>query len=337
MPLDGTASAGHATAPSGQQDLLLKVDGIEVEFPTIEGVPKTALSDFSFEMCKGEILGLVGESGAGKTVLARTLLGVPPAPGRITTGSITFDGVDFLSRTDKERRQMRGSKLSMIVANPRSELDPLVPVGKQVATMLMVHRGMSAKAAEKAAFDMLVAVQIPDPATRMNAYPHELSGGMAQRVVIAIALICKPQFIVSDDATSGLDVTVQAQILEMLRTLTRDTGSALLFITRDMAIAAHYCDRVAVIYRGQIMEIAPRFAFFDQPRHPMTIMLMTAFSHNERLRRLWTVPIGNPEEPTGCAYAARCVFATDQCRASRPPLVEMAPGHSVRCYHPVAR
>lgn len=316
---------------------LVSVSKLGVEFPTIGLGPKIALSDFDLEMQPGEIVGLVGESGSGKTVLARTLLGLPPTPGRINSGKVMFQGKNVLDLPENEKRKFRGNKMSMIVANPRAELDPLIPIGKQIATMLTTHRNMNARDALKAAYEMLVSVQIPDPSARMGAYPHELSGGMAQRVVIAIALICQPQFIVSDDATSGLDVTVQAQILELLRKLTREAGSSMLFITRDMAIAAHYCDRVAVIYGGQMMEIAPRQAFFVSPRHPMTIMLMAAFSHNEKLRQLWAPKIGEPVAAKGCVFSSRCVLAQEKCRQVQPPLAEISSNHGVRCFFPVER
>ena len=190
------------------------------------------------------------------------------------------------------------------------------------------------------ALDILRAVQIPDPERRMTAFPHEMSGGMAQRIVIAIALICSPKFIVSDDATSGLDVTVQAQILELLRRLARDRGSAMLFITRDVGITAHFCDRVAVIYSGEIMEFARREDFFFRPSHPYTIMLMAAFSYNQRLRHLWARPeplAGTSAEDRACPYVMRCPLAQERCRVDRPALRALAPGHYVRCHFPVPR
>ncbi|MBN7809211.1 MULTISPECIES: ABC transporter ATP-binding protein [Agrobacterium] len=310
-----------------------------VHFPSLGRDTNAAIDDLSFTVNPGEIVGLVGESGAGKTVLARSLLGLPPRPGRITSGQIFFGDQDLLSLGEKEQRKRRGSEISMIVPNPRNELNPLIPVGNQIATMLQVHRGIPLKQALAGALEMLRAVQIPDPLARMQALPQELSGGMAQRIVIAMALVCRPQFIVSDDATSGLDVTVQAQILELLQKLVRENNSSMLFITRDIGIAAHFCDRVAVLYRGKIMEIAPRDAFFLRPSNPTTIMLMTAFSHNQKLRSLWApTKAGNSHLPqSGCVYADRCPLAQEICRSQAPELRDISRGQMTRCHFPVIR
>jgi oligopeptide/dipeptide ABC transporter ATP-binding protein len=318
----------------------LEIKGLRVEFPAVSGDPRVAIRDLDLSVFAGEILGLVGESGAGKTTLARSILNLPPAPGRVAAGVVRFGGVNLLDLPERELQQMRGRDISMIVPNPRGELNPLLTVGEQIANVARVHLGKDRKFARKMALDMLNAVQIPDPERRMRAYPHELSGGMAQRVVIAAALICSPKFIISDDATSGLDVTVQAQILELLKTLARERQSAMLFITRDVGITAHFCDRVAVIYEGEIMEIAPREGFFLAPRHPYTVMLLAAFSHNPRLRRGWTVPgtrQSGADPAHSCVYSDRCPRAQAVCRASKPPLGELAPGHFARCYFPVER
>lgn len=318
----------------------LAIEGLRVEFPTVTGVPKVAIRDLDLTIRPGEILGLVGESGAGKTTLARSILNLPPSPGRIAAGRVRFGGVELLRLSERELQRLRGRDLSMVVPNPRGELNPLLTVGEQIANVARVHLGKDRKAARAMALGMLRAVQIPDPERRMHAYPHELSGGMAQRVVIAIALVCSPRFIISDDATSGLDVTVQAQILDLLRHLARERHSAMLFITRDVGIAAHFCDRVAVIYAGEIMEIAPRENFFLAPRHPYSIMLLAAFSHNPRLRRDWTIPDARAraaEAATGCAYADRCPRAEAICRQVKPPLGELAPDHVARCHFPVER
>jgi oligopeptide/dipeptide ABC transporter ATP-binding protein len=252
---------------------------------------------------------------------------------------VLFQGRNLLELSETELQPMRGRDLSMVVPNPRGELNPLLTVGDQIAMIARVHLGKDRKAARAMALDMLRAVQIPDPERRLNAYPHELSGGMAQRVVIAIALICSPRLIISDDATSGLDVTVQAQILELLQRLATERQSSMLFITRDIGIAAHFCDRVAVMYAGEIMELAPREQFFLSPRHPYTVMLLAAFSHNARLRRAWTIPevrkLGNIAQ--GCIYADRCPKAQDVCTAVTPGLTELAPNHFVRCHFPVER
>jgi oligopeptide/dipeptide ABC transporter ATP-binding protein len=330
----------HALPPSegSATDAMLEVRELTVEFPAIVGPPHVAIRDFDLSIRPGEIFGLVGESGAGKTTLARSLLRLPPEPGRIAKGAILFKGSELMQLGDAQLERMRGRDLSMIVPNPRSELNPLLPVGEQIMTMARVHLQASRRDAQRMALDMLRAVQIPDPERRMAAFPHEMSGGMAQRIVIAISLICSPSFIVSDDATSGLDVTVQAQVLDLLSKLATERGSAMLFITRDIGITAHFCHRVAVMYNGEIMEMAPRDAFFFQPRHPYTVMLMAAFSHNPRLRRMWSPPEPLPrrEVPaTACPYLARCPLAQERCRAERPSLRELAPGQFVRCHFPV--
>ncbi len=319
---------------------VLELRGLTVEFPTAMGPPVVALRRVDLTIGAGEIIGLVGESGAGKTTLARSILNLPPAPGRITAGEIRFNGRDLRSAPEREVHAIRGRDISMIVPNPRGELNPLLTVGAQIATLARVHLGSDRKTAHGQALAMLRAVHIPDPERRMNAYPHELSGGMAQRVVIAMALVCSPRFVISDDATSGLDVTVQAQILRLMKELAQSRQNALLFITRDVGITAHFCDRVAVIYAGEIMELAPRDGFFLNPRHPYTNMLLAAFAHNARLRHQWTVPDVKRRRhgaAVGCGYADRCPRAQSRCLTDKPPLAEIADRHAVRCHFPVIR
>jgi oligopeptide/dipeptide ABC transporter ATP-binding protein len=325
-----------ATATSAD---LLSVEDLRVVFPTATGQTRTVLRGINLSVKPGEVLGLVGESGAGKTALARSILGAPPAPGRIASGRVIFEGRDILTLPEKELRSLRGRRLAMVVPNPRGELNPTVAIGDQIATMARVHLGLDRKAARARALEMLRAVQIPDPERRMNAYPHELSGGMAQRAVIAIALICDPAFVISDDATSGLDVTVQAQILDLLRKLAAEHHSAMLFITRDVGITAHFCDRVAVLYDGEIMEVASRNALFLSPAQPYTLLLLAAFSHNPALRQDWSATASAPPAaaPEACIYVGRCPLAQPLCSAEKPPLAELAPDHVVRCHFPVRR
>ncbi len=338
MPALDVASALHSAGHTAKT--LVDVRGLTVEFPALSGPAVVAVRELDLGIASAEIFGLVGESGSGKTTLARSLLRLPPEPGRIAAGEVLLDGQDLMTLRPAELRQMRGRDVAMIVPNPRAELNPLLTVGEQIATVARVHLQLSRRAARTMALDMLRAVQIPDPERRMTAFPHEMSGGMAQRIVIAMALVCSPRFVVSDDATSGLDVTVQAQILELMRRLTRDRGSAMLFITRDIGIAAHFCDRVAVIYNGEIMEQAARDDFFFHPAHPYTIMLMTAFSYNQRLRTLWSRPEPRPSDATSahaCPYLLRCPRAQERCQSDRPALRELSPGHFVRCHFPVVR
>jgi oligopeptide/dipeptide ABC transporter ATP-binding protein len=335
-----------ATKPAAASPLsvasadLMSVENLRVVFPTTTGQSRTVLHGVDLSVKPGEIVGLVGESGAGKTTLARSILGAPPVPGRIAAGRVMFEGRDILTLPEKQLRRLRGRRLAMVVPNPRGELNPTITIGDQIATMARVHLGFDRKTARARALEMLKAVQIPDPERRMNAYPHELSGGMAQRAVIAIALICDPAFVISDDATSGLDVTVQAQILDLLHKLTAEHDSAMLFITRDVGITAHFCDRVVVLYAGEVMEAASRNALFLSPAHPYTLLLLAAFSHNPALRQGWS-PAGPAVRPTAppaaeaCIYESRCPLAQPLCRAEKPPLAELAPGHAVRCHFPV--
>ena len=338
--MNNVIGASELTRPAATVSAnLLSVEDLRVVFPTATGQTRTVLRGINLSVRPGEVLGLVGESGAGKTALARSILGAPPAPGRIASGRVIFEGRDILVLPEKELRSLRGRRLAMVVPNPRGELNPTVAIGDQIATMARVHLGLDRKAARARALEMLRAVQIPDPERRMNAYPHELSGGMAQRAVIAIALICDPAFVISDDATSGLDVTVQAQILNLLRKLAAEHHSAMLFITRDVGITAHFCDRVAVLYDGEIMEAASRNTLFLSPAHPYTLLLLAAFSHNPALRQDWSATASAPPAaaPEACIYVGRCPLAQPLCRAEKPPLAELAPDHVVRCHFPVRR
>jgi oligopeptide/dipeptide ABC transporter ATP-binding protein len=316
---------------------LIDVRKLRVVFPSGAAEPKEVLKGIDLAVEPGEILGLVGESGAGKTTLARSILGVPPAPGRIVSGEVHFEGQQILSLPETELRGLRGRRLSVVVPNPRAELNPLLTVGDQIALMAKIHLRVSGREARRMTLQILRDVQIPDPERRMNAYPHELSGGMAQRVVIAMALICNPAFVISDDATSGLDVTVQAQILALLTRLASEHGSAMLFITRDVGITAHFCDRIAVLFSGEIVEMAPREALFLKPAHPYTLMLLAAFSHSPKLRDSWSVPVTDRRRKpaAGCQYAGRCPIAQPVCHAQRPPFAEIGPGHFARCHFPV--
>jgi oligopeptide/dipeptide ABC transporter ATP-binding protein len=319
----------------------IEIEGLEVEFPRYGTTPVKALRGIDLTIAEQEILGLVGESGAGKTTLARAIMQLVPPPGRIAHGHIRFQGKDLASLDPERLRQLRGQVIAMVIANPKSELNPLLTVGQQIGNVLRYHAGVTGKPLRDRVIEMLKEVRIPDPERRYDAWPHELSGGMAQRVVMSIALICDPRFVISDDATSGLDVTVQAQVLELLQRLVARHRTAMLFITRDIGITAHFCDRVAVIYSGEIVELAPREPFFANPHHPYTLLLLAAFSHNPQLRGYWhkegtSAGETGPAE-TGCRFAPRCVRAQDICRAEAPKLWELEPGHFVRCHFPVER
>ena len=319
---------------------LLQITGLTVEFPQYGAASRPALSNVDFSISRGEVVGLVGESGSGKTTLARSIMQLVPEPGHISGGRIVFEGRDLGTLDDSELRQLRGREISMIISNPRGELDPLQTVGNQIGNVLRAHTALDKAGIRARVMELLRQVSIPAPERRINAYPHELSGGMAQRVVMAIALACSPKLVVSDDATSGLDVTVQAQVLELMRDLVKGFGTSLLFITRDIGITAHYCDRVAVIYAGEIVEEGPRDEFFENPRHPYSILLLSAFAQNERLRRYW---LGDTSagvlraSEQGCPFANRCVRAQERCRIENPERREFGRGHFARCHFPVER
>ncbi len=321
---------------------LIDISGLSVSFPRFGHARQTVLHDITLSVARGEVVALVGESGSGKTMLARAALRLVPPPGRIDSGSIAFDGHEITTIDETRLRELRGRDIAMVVSNPRGELDPLRTVGRQIGDVLRHHLSLGEREVKARTLALLRDVQIPDPARRMKAFPHELSGGMAQRVVMAIALACSPKFIISDDATSGLDVTVQAQVLELLRKLIADRGSSMLFITRDIGIAAHFADRVAVIYSGEIVEVAKRGEFFDNPAHPYTVLLLAAFSHNAKLRRYW-LREDMPQDATtragdgGCVFRHRCVRAQDRCNAEAPPLRPLRDDHAVRCHFPIDR
>jgi oligopeptide/dipeptide ABC transporter ATP-binding protein len=333
-------SAAGAPVSSGEPPLL-EITGLTVGFPQYGFESVAALRSINFRIARGEVVGLVGESGSGKTTLARSIMHLVPEPGRIESGKLLFEGRDLTALDSETLRQLRGREIAMIVSNPRGELDPLQTVGDQIGNVIRAHMKLNGEGVRARVLELLRQVSIPAPERRVNAYPHELSGGMAQRVVMAVALACSPKLIISDDATSGLDVTVQAQVLDLMRDLVAARGTSLLFITRDIGITAHFCDRVAVIYAGQIVEEAPRDEFFENPHHPYSILLLSAFAQNERLRRYWlgdtTAGAGARAQGAGCPFAVRCVRAQDRCRTEAPERREMGAGHFIKCHFPVER
>jgi len=287
----------------------LEVRELHTYFFTAAGVIK-ALNGVSLRLDPGRMLGLVGESGAGKTTLAHSIMRVVPPPGRVVKGETKLYGRDLQQLRESELRQVRGKEIAMIVPNPRAELNPLLTIGEQLANVARAHLQLDKRAARERAVEILLQVKIPDPKRRANAYPHELSGGMAQRVVIAMAMVGEPKVTISDDATSGLDVTVQAQVLDLTLSLLRERGSASLMITRDLGIVANYCDHVAVLYRGRLLEAADVRSFFASPRHPYSIELLSAFSY---------------ERPSGAAMIPTIPYDADGLEVR-----EVAPGHLVR-------
>jgi ABC-type dipeptide/oligopeptide/nickel transport system ATPase component len=301
-----SASVREAAAESAAA---LEIRDLHTYFFTAAGVVR-ALSGVDLRLESGRMLGLVGESGAGKTTLAHSIMRVVPPPGRVVKGETKLYGRDLQRLQESELRQVRGKEIAMIVPNPRAELNPLLTIGEQLANVARAHLRLEKGAARERAVEILSHVRIPDPKRRANAYPHELSGGMAQRVVIAMAMIGEPKVTISDDATSGLDVTVQAQVLDLTLSLLRERRSASLMITRDLGIVANYCDHVAVLFRGRLLEAADVRSFFANPRHPYSIELVSAFSY---------------AGPARASTAAAVPYDDEELE-----LREVAPGHLVR-------
>lgn len=315
---------------------LLRVDDLSVTFPTDAGLVR-AVDSISFEVDAGETLAIVGESGSGKSVTALSLMGLITEPGRVESGSIEFDGNELLSLNQKELRFFRGNQMAMIFQEPMSALNPVLTIGHQVAEPFRIHRGMSKKEAYGAATELLRKVAIPDPKSRLNSYPHEFSGGMRQRVCIAMALACEPKLIVADEPTTALDVTVQSQILALLKKLTYETNSSLILITHDMGVVARYADRVAVMYGGRIVESAPARVLYSNPVHPYTQGLLGSIPRlDDDSRNRLTPIVGQPPDlahlPKGCTFSPRCPHVTDLCKENRPLLEEVTPVHSRACF-----
>lgn len=330
----GTGTAADAATP------VIEVEAVDVAYRVYGAAPKRALRGVSFQIMPGEILGLVGESGAGKSTLARAIMRSLPLGGRIERGRVRFLGSDLLTLDEPEFAKRRGRDLGMIVANPRGDLNPLLPIGTQIVEVARTHLALSHSAAVRLVLDILKTVAIPDPERRFHAFPHELSGGMAQLVVIAIALVCSPKFVISDDATSGLDVTVQAQILSLLGKLAREQHTAMLYITRDLGVAANFCDRIAIMYGGQIVEEAPTNLFFSGPEHPYSNLLLAAFANNPRLRARWGAKLGRVTPTAGdptCLFADYCVKREEKCVHAPLPLKQRRFEGLVRCHFPVLR
>ncbi len=316
----------------GAERPLLSVEGLGV---AMGGVP--VLEDVSFAIAPGETLGLVGESGCGKSVTALSIMRLlPEPPARIASGRIVFDGTDLLDLDAERLRSIRGDRIAMIFQEPMTSLNPVFTIGDQIGESLIVHRGASRAAARAEAARLLDLVGIPAAASRLDRYPHELSGGQRQRAMIAIALACKPRLLIADEPTTALDVTVQAQILDLIARLRRELGMAVLLITHDLGVVAEFCDRVAVMYAGRIVEEAPATALFAAPGHRYTEALLRSMpAANAPGRDLPSIPGSVPPPAArgaGCVFAPRCGFATPRCRAELPPLG--APPHRLRCWHP---
>jgi peptide/nickel transport system ATP-binding protein len=315
---------------------LLEVSGLTTRFVTQDAVVH-AVSDVSFEVRAGECVGVVGESGSGKSVTMLSLLKlIPMPPGEIVAGSARFEGVDLLTTQPDELRAIRGGRIGFVFQDPMTSLNPVLPVGGQIIEALTV-RGRGTAAERKArAIELLELVGIPDPQRRINAYPHELSGGMRQRVMIATALACAPSLIIADEPTTALDVTIQAQIIELVKELRRKVGASIIWITHDLGVVAGLADRIIVMYAGQIVEQGPVRDIFARPQHPYTKALLGSVPRPDRkLDRLVSIP-GRPPmmeaRPTSCAFAPRCDFAHDRCRAENPALTDLTDDREVACW-----
>ena len=316
---------------------LLEVKNLKTQFFTSAGVVR-AVDDVSYDVEEGETLAVVGESGCGKSVSAMSILRlIPWPPGKVVGGTIHFMGEDLLTVSEDEIRTIRGRKISMVFQEPMTSLNPVLSIGLQLTETMQHHLGLSLEAANKRAVELLARVGIADPERRLDQYPHHLSGGMRQRVMIALALSCDPKLIIADEPTTALDVTIQAQILELMKELTRELGVALIVITHNLGIVARYADRVNVMYAGKMIEMGQAKQIYHDPLHPYTLGLLASVPRMDQPRGERLVPIiGQPPDLTrlddGCAFRARCRFAIDRCSNEIPSLEETGDGHSVACW-----
>ena len=319
---------------------LLEVEDLRVEFWTERGTVY-AVNGISFDIAPGETLGIVGESGCGKSVTSLALLGILPRAGRVPTGRALFGGRDLVQLSDAELRTIRGREIAMIFQDPMTSLNPVLTIGRQIREALETHFGMEKDAAKRRAAELLDQVGIPSPDLRLRDYPHQFSGGMRQRAMIAIALACEPKLLIADEPTTALDVTIQAQILKLLRELVADRDTALILITHDLGVVAGMCERVNVMYAGMFMETGTAEDLFARPRHPYTLGLLQSIPRLDAVRKSELKPIpGSPRNmlqvPTACPFAPRCRYEVAESRREVPPLVELEPGHMVACFNPVA-
>ena len=338
----GITGAG-VEAGATPTEAILEIEDLRTHFFTPGGVVR-AVDGVSYAVRSGETLGVVGESGCGKSVTALSILRlVASPPGRIVGGSIRLQGKNLLELTETEMERIRGNDISMIFQEPMTSLNPLFTVGHQVSEAIALHQGLSRRVAAAKAVEMLRQVYIPEPERRVHAYPHQLSGGMRQRVMIAMALSCNPKVLIADEPTTALDVTIQAQILDLMRELQNTFGMAIVLITHDMGVVAENADRVVVMYAGRKVEEASADELFDHPGHPYTKGLLGSIPHLDdaartdtgraRLNEIKGMVPSLAALPEGCAFAPRCAFATEQCRAAYPPLVQLRPAHWVACWH----
>ena len=315
--------------------MLLSVKNLCTEFPVKKGVVK-AVEDVSFEMDEGEILAIVGESGSGKSVTSLSVMGLLAEPGHVAGGSMEFMGRDLVKMSEKEYRELRGNEIAMIFQEPMTSLNPVYRIGNQIVEAIRTHEKIDKKAAMERAVDLLRKVGIPSPEKRVYDYPHQMSGGMRQRVMIAMALACNPKLLIADEPTTALDVTIQHQILKQMRSLQEEYGTSIIFITHDLGVVAELCDRVVVLYGGLVMEEAEINDLFENPLHPYTMGLLASIPGltKDKSERLQSIP-GSPPDmtkpPKGCPFASRCQFARNICAAECPPFVQVG-SRQARCW-----
>ena len=315
---------------------LLEVKDLSTYFFTPEGVVK-AVDSITYDLEEGETLALVGESGCGKSVSALSIMRLIQRPGRTVSGEVNFAGQDLLALDDTEMRRIRGKDMAMIFQEPMTSLNPVLTIGKQLTEALMLHLGLEQSAADDRAGDLLEKVGIPEGRGRLRDYPHQFSGGMRQRVMIAMALSCDPKMLIADEPTTALDVTIQAQILELVKALGQEMGTAVLIITHNLGVVARYADRVNVMYAGKIIERGTAREIYTNPRHPYTIGLLNSVPRLDQPRKEQLDPIeGSPPDliglPEGCSFRPRCRYAIDRCAVEYPPLVEVSEGHTAACW-----
>jgi oligopeptide/dipeptide ABC transporter ATP-binding protein len=318
---------------------LLSVDDLRVEFWTQRGTVY-AVNGVSFDIAAGETLGIVGESGCGKSVTSLAILGILSRNGRVTSGRAVFEGRDLIGLSDRELRRIRGRDIAMIFQDPMTSLNPVLTIGRQIRESLQTHLGLDRKQAEARAVELLEQVGIPKARDRVGDYPHQFSGGMRQRAMIAMALACEPKLLIADEPTTALDVTIQAQILDLLRSVVAERDTALILITHDLGVVAGMCERVHVMYAGMVVEAGSAETVFATPRHPYTFGLLQSVPRLDTPRGRPLRPIeGAPRDmlrpPAACPFAPRCAYEVEKSRQEVPPLLEIAPGHKVACFNPM--
>jgi oligopeptide transport system ATP-binding protein len=323
--------------PIGSGEPLLEVKNLKTQFFTQDGVVK-AVDDVSFYVMPGETLGVVGESGSGKSMTGLSIMRlIPNPPGKIVQGEVTFNGRDILKMSEEQVRSIRGNDIAMIFQDPMTSLNPVLTINRQISEALQLHMGMNKEQAKRRSIELLKMVGIPNAEERVGQYPHQFSGGMRQRVMIAMALSCNPKLLIADEPTTALDVTIQAQILDLMRTLQNETGTGVIMITHSMGVVAGMADRVQVMYAGHIVETASTEEIFANPRHPYTVGLMKSIPRldarsKEKLQPIRGLPPDLIDLPDMCPFVPRCNYAREKCEQKNPPLIQVAPGHHSACW-----